>query len=109
MHCRQYLDDLVMKLKCLAHHDFVKSNERGLRRWNAAEIWPDDVIKNMRFQSRYGSGQRMNFHRLAGRFVGGDIARWLGDFDEFARAVVGLVLALLLVRFLYRRQIFLRL
>ncbi len=45
---------------------------------------------------------------LAERLVGGEIKTRLGAWDEFAIAVVIMAMLLALVRFLYRRQIFLR-
>jgi predicted acyltransferase len=51
----------------------------------------------------------VNFRRLADRFVGGDVAVWLGRYAELVRSAAALGLALWLVWFLYRRRIFLRL
>ena len=51
----------------------------------------------------------VDFRRLADRFVGGDVAVWLGRYAEFVRSAAALGLALWLVWFLYRRRIFLRL
>jgi predicted acyltransferase len=51
----------------------------------------------------------VNFRRLADRFVGGDVAVWLGRYAELTRSAVALALALWLCWFLYRRRIFLRL
>ena len=51
----------------------------------------------------------VGFQKLASRFVGGDIAVALGSWADFVRAVVALVLVFAVVRFLYRRKIFLRL
>lgn len=50
-----------------------------------------------------------NFRKLAERFVGGDVAKWLGHWGEFTRCVVALLLMLWFAHFLYRRRIFLRL
>ena len=55
----------------------------------------------------------VNFEKLSGRLVGGDVSNF---FDEHAtvgtghlfRACVGLLLAIALAGFLYRRKIFLR-
>jgi len=54
------------------------------------------------------------FSKLSARLVGGDIALWLNAHvaqgaGELVIAVVGLLLAVWFVRFLYKRQIFLRL
>ena len=51
----------------------------------------------------------VNFRDIADRFVGGDVARMLGSYDGIVREATGLLLVLLVARFLYRRQIFLRL
>ncbi len=55
----------------------------------------------------------VNFQQLAARLVGGDVANALDDHltkgaGNFLTAAVGLVLAIVLARFLYRRKIFLR-
>jgi len=54
------------------------------------------------------------FSKLSGRLVGGDISSWLNAHvakgcGDLVTAVVGLLLAFWFVRFLYKRQIFLRL
>jgi predicted acyltransferase len=51
----------------------------------------------------------VNFHRLAGRFVGGDVAILLGRYSALASSLVSLALVFWVVNFLYRRKIFLRL
>jgi hypothetical protein len=51
----------------------------------------------------------VNFRKVADRFVGGDVAVWLGRYADLTRSVVALALALWLVWFLHRRRIFLRL
>ncbi len=51
----------------------------------------------------------VNFHRLAERLVGGDIKMALGNYHDLVAAIISLVLALWVVAFLYRRQIYLRL
>ena len=51
----------------------------------------------------------IDFNGLAARFVGGEIATFAGEtFGAFLLASVSLGLRLLLVRFLYRRNIFIR-
>jgi predicted acyltransferase len=50
-----------------------------------------------------------NFHNLALRFVGGEVATWLGRWTNFTQAAVALLLVLWFAKFLYRRKIFLRL
>ena len=51
----------------------------------------------------------VGFQKLANRFVGGDIASALGSWADFVRAIVALALVFAVVRFLYRRKLFLRL
>lgn len=51
----------------------------------------------------------VGFRKLADRFVGGDIAKALGTWADFVKATVVLIMVLAVVRFLYRRKIFLRL
>jgi hypothetical protein len=60
---RQNLDQLVPKLQSLAHLDFMKADKGRLWRWNASEIGPDDIIKNMHFQSGDGGSECMNLQR----------------------------------------------
>jgi predicted acyltransferase len=53
------------------------------------------------------------FNRLSARLVGGDVKLWLDEhiaigFGDLMVAVVGLLIAFWLVRFLYQRKIFLR-
>ncbi len=55
----------------------------------------------------------VNYERLAGRLVGGDVARWFNGHwvdgaGNLLAACVGLMLAITLAGFLYRRKIFLR-
>jgi predicted acyltransferase len=61
----------------------------------------------------YLVGNFLNFQRLAARLVGGDVAHALDTYltkgaGNFFIAAVGLLLAIALARFLYRRKIFLR-
>jgi predicted acyltransferase len=61
----------------------------------------------------YMVGNIVSFQRLAARLVGGDVANALDAFvgqgaGKFLTALVGLVLAIALAKFLYRRKIFLR-
>jgi predicted acyltransferase len=51
----------------------------------------------------------VGFQRLAGRFVGGDIANLLGSFADSVKAIVALILVFAVVNFLYRKKLFLRL
>ena len=51
----------------------------------------------------------VGFQKLAGRFVGGEIAHALGSSADFVKAIVALTLVFWLVFFLHRRKLFLRL
>jgi predicted acyltransferase len=51
----------------------------------------------------------MPFPSIANRLVGGSVAHALGDYADLIRAVTAVLLVLLIARFLYRRQVFLRL
>jgi predicted acyltransferase len=51
----------------------------------------------------------VNFHRVAARFVGGDIKIFLGNWSGMVQALVTIALGFWLVHFLYCRKIFLRL
>jgi predicted acyltransferase len=51
----------------------------------------------------------VNFRKLAGRFVGGDISTLLGTYSDLTLALVTVGFCFWLVRFLYKRKIFLRL
>lgn len=77
---------------------------RAAQRWAQPFIWI-----GMNAITIYLVSSIAAFYKLAGRFVGGDIAHALGPFSEFARALVTIGFALLLAHFLYRRKIFLRL
>ena len=50
-----------------------------------------------------------DFSKLAGRFVGGNVAHGLGQYAETTRAGVALLMVILLARFMFRRGIFMRL
>jgi len=77
---------------------------RGARRWAQPLVW-----LGMNAITIYLVAGVVNFHRLAGRFVGGDIARLFGRFDDFVLALATLGIGFWFVHFLYRRTIFLRL
>ncbi len=51
----------------------------------------------------------IDFDALAKRFVGGPVEEALGSYGPLAVAIVSILLSIWLVRFLYNRQIFLRL
>ena len=74
------------------------------RQWAQPFIW-----MGMNAITIYIVANVVNFHKLALRFVGGDIAAFLGNYAGFVQAIVGTVLGFWLVYFLYRRSIFLRL
>jgi predicted acyltransferase len=50
----------------------------------------------------------VNFQKLAGRLVGGDVAGWLGGYAGVVNSVVALGMVFWLAWFLYRRGIFLK-
>ena len=76
----------------------------GWRKWAQPFVW-----MGMNAITIYLTANIVNFHRFAERFVGGDVARALGNYDQLARAVVSTLIAFLVVRFLYQRNLFLRL
>jgi len=78
------------------------------QRWCQPFVW-----MGMNSVTIYLAEQILGLPKLAKRFVGGDVNAWLDlhvaqGFGELMSAVVGLLLAFWLVRFLYRRKIFLR-
>jgi predicted acyltransferase len=79
------------------------------RRWCEPFVWIGTNALTI-----YLAVNIVSFHQLAERLVGGDVKHFLNasvtpGLGELTVALVGLGLALLLVRFLYRRKIFLRL
>jgi predicted acyltransferase len=74
-----------------------------LRAWAMPLVWI-----GMNAITIYLASALLNFRRIADRFVGGDVARWLGNDADLVRSAVALLLALWLVHLLYRRKIFLR-
>ena len=74
------------------------------RKWAQPFVWI-----GMNAITIYLVANVVNFRRLAGRFVGGDIAILLGRYSDLVTALVSLALVLWLVNFLYRRKVFLRL
>ena len=76
-----------------------------VRAWSTPFVWI-----GMNAITIYLVSGVVNFHRLAERLIGkGDLAAALGRYREFVISILGLAMALALVRFLYRRRIFLRL
>ena len=76
----------------------------NFRRWAQPFVW-----LGMNAITIYIMANIVGFHRLALRFVGGDIRVLLGNFADLAQAVIATAFAFCIVHFLYRRQIFLRL
>ncbi|MEO8352671.1 MAG: hypothetical protein ABI680_13115 [Chthoniobacteraceae bacterium] len=81
---------------------------RGWRRGFTPFIWI-----GMNAIVFYLLGAVVDLRKLAARFVGGDIQAWLNthvapDFGDLFLGVVALTFAILFMRFLYRRGIFIR-
>ena len=74
------------------------------RAWAQPFVWI-----GMNALTIYITASIVNFHKLAGRFVGGDVKTFFGDYGDLALAIVSLLLMFWVVNFLYRRKIFLRL
>jgi predicted acyltransferase len=77
---------------------------RQWRRWAMPFVWI-----GMNAITIYLVSAVADFQKLALRFVGGDVGKWLSNWADFAQAAVALLLMLWLANFLYRRRIFLRL
>jgi predicted acyltransferase len=94
----------------------------GFQRWATVFIWLGAnaitlyFINNVtadQFAMRFAGGTVSTFELIATRFVGGDLAVLLDrlitpNTGIFVARVLGLIFAILLARFLYRRKIFLR-
>jgi predicted acyltransferase len=74
------------------------------RKWAQPFVWI-----GMNAITIYLVANVVNFRRLAGRFVGGDIRTMLGPCSDLVTAAVSLGLVLWFVNFLYQRKVFLRL
>ncbi len=74
------------------------------QKWAQPFVW-----MGMNAITTYIAASVVNFHRLAERFVGGDIKLFLGNYAALIQAIVGTALGFWLVRFLYRKKVFLRL
>ena len=89
-----------------AFHEVI--DVRGIRGWAQPCVWVGTNALTIYLVSRI-----VDFNALSARFAGGDIAaalnRILPGLGGLVLALVGVVLCVLLCRFLYRRQIFLRL
>jgi hypothetical protein len=80
----------------------------GYRFWTTALVWIGANAITLYFLNNVAS-----FERFATRFVGGDFSRMLDmaitpGAGRLASNVLGLVFAIALAGFLYRRKIFLR-
>ena len=87
---------------------FYMVDIRGWRRWCVPFLWI-----GMNPITLYLANNIIKFRLLAQRFVGGDIKTWLdttigAGAGQGLLALVGLTLMFILARFLYQRQIFLR-
>ena len=81
----------------------------GIQKWCRPFVWI-----GMNPITVYVVENLIGFGRVANRFAGGDIKRYLNNhlvngMGDLLVAITGLALALLFCRFLYRRQIFIRL
>jgi predicted acyltransferase len=81
---------------------------REWRRWCQPFVWMGANALTL-----YVLAEIVNFPQLALRFVGGDVRNFLDrqvvqGCGDLVAALVGLLLVVLLARFLYRRKIFLR-
>lgn len=82
----------------------------GFQRWCQPFIWIGMNSITIYLVENITGG----FDRIATRFVGGDVKAWFDHhvaqgFGDLLMAFAGLLLAILLMRFLYRRKVFLRL
>jgi predicted acyltransferase len=76
----------------------------NFRKWSQPFVWI-----GMNAITIYLVSAVLNFQRQANRLVGSDVATALGSWADFVRSMVALVCVFAVVRFLYRRKIFLRL
>ncbi len=80
----------------------------GKQRWSTPFVWIGANAITLYFLENM-----LNYERLAARFVGGDVKAFLdgrvtAGAGHLMAAIVGLLLAIALAGFLYRRKIFLR-
>lgn len=75
----------------------------GFRTWCQPFVWIGANALTI-----YLAGQILNFRRLAERFAGGPVKSLFGDMGDTVVALVAVFLLFWFARFLYRRQIFLR-
>jgi predicted acyltransferase len=81
----------------------------GFQRWCQPFVWIGMNSITIYLAENITGG----FDQIAARFVGGDVKAWFDvhiarGFGDLIVTAVGLMLALVLVRFLYRRKIFLK-
>jgi predicted acyltransferase len=81
---------------------------KGKRSWSMPFVWVGTNALTI-----YLIGNLVDFDKLSARFSGGSIASWLErqhvGLSEITTALVGIGLCIALCRFLYQRQLFLRL
>lgn len=73
------------------------------RRWAAPFVWIGANALTI-----YLIAGLIPYHELTGKIVAGPIQYWLGPYDAVAETLLALILATVLLRFLYKRHIFLR-
>jgi predicted acyltransferase len=81
----------------------------GFQRWCRPFVWIGMNSITVYLAENITGG----FDRIASRFVGGDVKAWFDShiaqgFGDLIIALAGLLLALVLVRYLYQRKVFLR-
>ena len=74
-----------------------------LRRWAVPFVWV-----GMNPLTIYLASEFINFRNIGERLVGGPVAGRLGEYGELLVAAMGIVLVFVFARFLYKRNIFLR-
>jgi predicted acyltransferase len=74
------------------------------RKWAMPFVWI-----GMNAITIYVAASIVNFRKLAGRLVGGDVKNLLGSYSDLVLSLVTLVLVFWMVRFLYQRKVFLKL
>ncbi|MDB6029564.1 MAG: hypothetical protein JWM68_5787 [Verrucomicrobiales bacterium] len=76
----------------------------GFKKWCQPFVWI-----GMNAITIYLISAVVGFPKVATRFIGADIAAALGSWADFTRAALALFFVFVVCRFLYRRQLFLRL
>lgn len=85
---------------------FVWIGANSLTMYLAWELIP--FARSIEGIKRPGEASEVLFPSLADRFVGGPLRAYYGDYSDFVLACVGLLLIILVARFMYKRQIFIR-